>query len=162
MTEDQIKHMVDRFLGWKLPEHFRPDAGISFEPEFNKEWNAKQGKPPQRYEPVGTNLFSADQATAMVRYMVEGMLGAESDDPDFFCEACGCAIKVGDKYTPTLDGCYLCEKDAPSYQDAVDHWNSNSPETDDEREAAEGCRKELADHVSAGGSPDDIPLRVYR
>ncbi len=40
MTEDQIKHMVNRFLGWKLPEHFKPDAGISFEPEFNKEWNA--------------------------------------------------------------------------------------------------------------------------
>ena len=73
MTEDQIKHMVDRFLGWKLPEHFRPDAGISFEPEFNKEWNAKQGKPPQRYEPVGTNLFDATQARAMVEYMTEGM-----------------------------------------------------------------------------------------
>jgi len=29
-TEDQIKHMVDRFLGWALPENFSPDAGISF------------------------------------------------------------------------------------------------------------------------------------
>lgn len=33
MTEDQIKHMVNRFLQWKLPEHFRPDAGISFKAE---------------------------------------------------------------------------------------------------------------------------------
>ena len=73
MTEDQIKHMVNRFLDWKLPESFHPDAGISFEPEFNKEWNAKQGKPPQRHEPVGTNLFDATQAEAMVRYMTEGM-----------------------------------------------------------------------------------------
>lgn len=22
MTDDQIKHMVDRFLGWKLPDDF--------------------------------------------------------------------------------------------------------------------------------------------
>lgn len=73
MTDEQIKHMVQRFLMWKLPEHFRPDAGISFEPEFNVEWNAKHGKPPQRHEPVGTNLFDADQAEAMVRHMVEGL-----------------------------------------------------------------------------------------
>lgn len=73
MTDDQIKHMVDRFLQWRLPENFRPDAGITFEPEFNKEWNAKQGKPPQRHEPMGTNLFCADQAEAMVRHMIEGM-----------------------------------------------------------------------------------------
>lgn len=73
MTEDQIKHMVDRFLSWKLPENFHPDAGISFEPEFNKEWNAKQGKPPQRHKPSGTNLFDATQAEVMVRHMIEGL-----------------------------------------------------------------------------------------
>jgi hypothetical protein len=73
MTEEQIKYMVDRFLGWRLPEDFSPDAGISFEPEFNKEFNAARGKPPSRHEPVGTNLFAADQATAMVRYMLDGL-----------------------------------------------------------------------------------------
>ena len=73
MTDEQIKYMADRFLGWRLPENFNPDAGISFEPEFNKEWNAKQGNPPQRHEPVGTNLFSADPAEAMVRHMLEGL-----------------------------------------------------------------------------------------
>lgn len=26
MTDDQIKHMVNRFLGWKLPENFNPDG----------------------------------------------------------------------------------------------------------------------------------------
>ena len=46
--EEQIKQMVTRFLGWKLPDDFHPDDGISFEPFFNIEWNAKQGKPPQR------------------------------------------------------------------------------------------------------------------
>lgn len=73
MTDDQIKHMVQRFLGWKLPENFSPDAGISFKPEFNVEWNAKQGLPSQRHEPVGTNLLDYTQAEAMVRHIIEGM-----------------------------------------------------------------------------------------
>lgn len=73
MTDEQIKHMVDRFLGWRLPEHFQPDAGISFKPEYNVEYNAAQGKPPARHQPVGTNLFDATQAEAMVRYITDGM-----------------------------------------------------------------------------------------
>jgi hypothetical protein len=75
MTEEQIKHMANRFLGWKLPENFHPDAGISFTPEYNVEYNASQGKPPSRHEPIGTNLFNATQAEAMVRYMIEGLPG---------------------------------------------------------------------------------------
>lgn len=68
MTEEQIKYMVDRFLSWKLPEHFNPDGGISFQKTFNEQtpW-------PGKHEPSGTNLLSADQATMMVQYMVEGM-----------------------------------------------------------------------------------------
>jgi hypothetical protein len=73
MTDEQIKHMVERFLCWRLPENFNPDAGISFAPEFNVEWNAKQGLPPQRHTPTGTNLFDYTQATAMIRHLVEGM-----------------------------------------------------------------------------------------
>jgi len=68
MTDAQIKHMVDRFLGWKLPADFRPDGGIEFTPDFNV-FSAH----PQKREPSGTNLFDARQADAMVRYMVEGM-----------------------------------------------------------------------------------------
>lgn len=68
MHKDQIKHMVDRFLMWKLPVTFNPDNGISFDPIHSK------GTPHQgRREPVGTNLLSADQATDMVRFMVDGM-----------------------------------------------------------------------------------------
>lgn len=68
MTEEQIKHMVGRFLGWKLPENFRPDGGISFEANYNQNtaWPAK-------HEPSGTNLFDATQADAMVRHMLEGL-----------------------------------------------------------------------------------------
>lgn len=65
-----VKRMVDRFLGWRLPEHFRPDAGISFNPEYNVEFNAKYGKPPALHQPTGTNLFDATQAEAMIRYML--------------------------------------------------------------------------------------------
>lgn len=73
MTDEQIKHLVNRFLGWRLPENFQPDAGISFKPEYNVEYNASRGVPPARHEPSGTNVFDATQAEAMVRYMIEGM-----------------------------------------------------------------------------------------
>ena len=68
MTEDQIKHLVNRFLGWKLPHNFSPDNGISFTPIAGVD-----GPHPFRREPVGTNLFSGTEADAMVRYMTEGM-----------------------------------------------------------------------------------------
>ena len=68
MTEAQIKHMVDRFLGWRPPENFSPDAGISFKATYNEHTNY-----PAKHEPIGTNLFDATQADAMVRYMVEGL-----------------------------------------------------------------------------------------
>ena len=83
MTEDQIKHMVDRFLGWRLPEDFRPDNGISFKPTFNDHLPT-----PTRCDPSGTNLFDARQADAMVRYMVEGL----RDD------AAGCAERDVGRY----------------------------------------------------------------
>lgn len=68
MNDAQIKHMVDRFLNWRLPENFSPDGGISFEPLGNK-------GTPHEYtrEPSGTNLLDAAQAEAMVRHMTEGM-----------------------------------------------------------------------------------------
>lgn len=73
MTEEQIKQMAERFLAWKLPENFNPDGGVKFEPYFNVEYMAKQGKPPMRHEPTGTNLFDYTQAVEMVRHMVEGL-----------------------------------------------------------------------------------------
>ena len=63
IDEAQIKHMVNRFLGWKLPDNFRPDNGIS----------VREGGWSRGFEPTGTNLFDATQAEAMVRYMVEGL-----------------------------------------------------------------------------------------
>lgn len=65
MDDAQIKHMVDRFLSWKLPEDFNPDDGIIFEPTFNN------GTPhPAKRNPTGTNLFDARQAEVMIRNML--------------------------------------------------------------------------------------------
>lgn len=73
MTDEQIKYMADRFLGWRLPDDFCPDAGISFEPRYNV------GTPYENKNlPIGTNLFDASQAEAMVRYMLEGL---PTDEP---------------------------------------------------------------------------------
>ena len=68
MTEAQIKHMVERFLSWKLPEDFAPDGGITFKPMFNE-----HTAHPMRHEPFGTNLLNYHQAEAMVRHILDGM-----------------------------------------------------------------------------------------
>lgn len=61
-TDDLVKEMVNRFLCWKLPKDFAPDAGISFKPykgdEYGNLW------------PIGTNLLHAGQAEEMVRHML--------------------------------------------------------------------------------------------
>ncbi len=69
LTDEQIKHMRDRFLFWKLPADFRPDCGIHFDADVAKKLHPQN----HRYEPQGTNLFDATQAEAMVRFMVEGV-----------------------------------------------------------------------------------------
>lgn len=68
MNDEQIKHMVSRFLAWRLPENFNPDGGVSFKRTFNE-----HTAHPMKHEPVGTNLLDADQAEAMVRHMLEGL-----------------------------------------------------------------------------------------
>jgi len=57
-----IKTMVDRFLGWPLPEKFSPDCGITYTPIIYN------GKIVSR--PIGTNLLNADQAKAMFEYVL--------------------------------------------------------------------------------------------
>lgn len=81
MTKDQIKHMVERFLTWELPENFSPDNGITFKPTFNDEYNEKRGLPPQFHNPTGTNLFDYTQAEAMVRHMLDGLPSEKDEQP---------------------------------------------------------------------------------
>jgi len=64
MTDAQIKQMAERFLAWKLPADFAPDAGISFKAEFNEHTDH-----PMRHQPTGTNLLSYAQALEMVRWI---------------------------------------------------------------------------------------------
>lgn len=54
--------MVDRFLGWKLPNDFAPDAGIS----LNRTYVDNFGMP------TGTNLLHAGQAKEMLQHVVGG------------------------------------------------------------------------------------------
>jgi len=68
LTDEQIKHMAERFLGWKLPESFNPDGGIKFDPIANKGSSHEY-----RHVPVGTNLWGYDDAVKMVRHMIEGL-----------------------------------------------------------------------------------------
>lgn len=63
--DDLIKRMVDRFLAWKLPADFAPDAGISFKAEFNEHTDH-----PMKHQPSGTNLLTADQARKMVEFLL--------------------------------------------------------------------------------------------
>lgn len=63
-----INESVNRFLGWKLPANFAPDAGIMFKPNANTE------SPVQfqyKHEPTGTNLFRAGQAEAMLIHVAK-------------------------------------------------------------------------------------------
>jgi hypothetical protein len=67
--KDYISKLVDRFLNWKLPEDFSPDCGISF-----KRTHSEFGPfGPQKHEPVGTNLLTADQARAMLEHILPPM-----------------------------------------------------------------------------------------
>jgi hypothetical protein len=65
----QMDAIVDRFLGWKLPFTFGPDAGINFTLPHGmsrEEAYAKVGR-----WPIGTNLFTADEARAMLEHVLD-------------------------------------------------------------------------------------------
>lgn len=64
--DPEMNAMVDRFLGWKLPQDFSPDCGIAFDGRKDDEWNKN------KTWPVGTNLFTADQVKSMLEYVVNG------------------------------------------------------------------------------------------
>jgi len=66
ISDAEVKGIANRFLGWKLPINFTPDAGISFKPDYNEgtDW-------PGKHEPCGTNLLSGAQAEEMVRFILD-------------------------------------------------------------------------------------------
>jgi hypothetical protein len=120
MTEDQIKHMVNRFLAWKLPETFNPDGGVSFEPVGNAGTQHAY-----RREPSGTNLLDYTQATAMVRHMLDGL-------PQIAQSEIGWVIERGDS-----------QPSQPTYWAGLDVWSQ------DHMDAVRFARKEDGERVSA-------------
>lgn len=65
----QMDAMVNRFLGWKLPVTFSPDAGVSFRPTgymMSREESHSKG-----WWPMGTNLLNADEARAMLEHVLD-------------------------------------------------------------------------------------------
>ena len=120
MNDAQIKHMVDRFLMWKLPENFSPDGGINFEPLRNKGTEYEH-----RREPIGTNLLDATQAEAMIRYLIEGLPAALTRD-DAYAEGFEDAV-----YAAALDGLSpssafdALHKAAEMVADWRHEWNEN-------------------------------------
>lgn len=65
-NEALAQQLTDRFLWWKLPTDFHPDCGIHFDADAAIKMNPINSK----YEPVGTNLFSATQAKEMFLWLL--------------------------------------------------------------------------------------------
>lgn len=76
-----VKTAVDRFIGWKLPYDFYPDCYI----EFDRAKANAMGS-----WPIGTNLFTVDQAKAMFEYALSASPAApEAAKPEQQAQA-GC------------------------------------------------------------------------
>ncbi len=70
-NKETIKALVNSFLSWKLPARFSPDGGIKFTllPHLHDthQW------------PIGTHLFTADQAEEMIKHILNNAPTIESD-----------------------------------------------------------------------------------
>jgi hypothetical protein len=76
MTPNEIiTQAVDKFLPWKLPQHFHPDSFISFDGSKHDTW----GGYPNSW-PTGTNLFTAEQARGMFEYCLLAAVEAQSKE----------------------------------------------------------------------------------
>ncbi len=90
--EKFIEEVTNRFLCWKLPEDFSPDGGISFQKVHSE--NSSWG--PIRYEPVGTNLFTASQTKEMLRQILGDSLGTfRYQDKSLYREKMKDAYNIG-------------------------------------------------------------------
>lgn len=63
-TISDIEKATQRFLGWRLPEPWNPDGGISYK-------RPNYAHPPADHDwPTGTNLFDYSQTKAMIEYIL--------------------------------------------------------------------------------------------
>jgi hypothetical protein len=70
-TAAQIKHMVDRFLGWPLPADFSPDGGVLYIP-----FSGAPSGTNLLGAPSGTNLLDGHQAAGMIEYILRDLPAA--------------------------------------------------------------------------------------
>jgi hypothetical protein len=100
-----VDEAVNRFLCWKLPQDFAPDAGIRFTPTPRQPGWAHDPWP------VGTNLFNAAQARAMFEHCLPALTAAapKVEEP-VRCARCGargnepCKEAVSlEQHTPLLE-----------------------------------------------------------
>lgn len=65
-----VAHMVSIFLKTELPNTFKPDGGIKFTvPATTKPW------------PTGTNLFTAEEATTLFTFLLNGAPTLDTKNP---------------------------------------------------------------------------------
>ena len=108
-----VTEAVNKFLGWKLPANFYPDHAIVFHKD-KCEFDRVGGWP------IGTNLFTADQAKAMFEHCLQNTR-ADLVKP-IQAEPVGYAVSSELQELQTDDSVYLyltCESseryDAPLY-----------------------------------------------
>ncbi|WP_433867062.1 hypothetical protein [Ralstonia wenshanensis] len=145
-----IKTMVDRFLGWRLPDDFAPDCGISFTPLGHPNgW------------PVGTNLLTAAQAEAMFLHA----LGVSGEPPHAECPPPLDATEAAEREHM---GCAHCRTGIYAQQHCINCGLNVSPSCDCHRGRA--ARKisqqdpEPIYQVVAGEDPDiwrDVTAAEY-
>ena len=77
-----VTEAVNKFLGWKLPANFYPDHAIVFHKD-KCEFDRVGGWP------IGTNLFTADQAKAMFEHCLQNtradLVKPIQAEPDGYC-----------------------------------------------------------------------------
>lgn len=91
-----IDAAANRLMGWPLPKDFCPDCGISFDGRKDDEWNKN------KTWPVGTNLFSVEQAKKMLEYVLAGSSpapAASAADPEASTGVMGVLERRGGKST---------------------------------------------------------------
>ena len=77
-----IAEMVNRFLCWPLPKDFCPDGGVKFERKVGTlEGERDRADMGPGWWPIGTNLFTADQAKAMFEHALAGTHPAPAAEP---------------------------------------------------------------------------------
>ncbi len=151
ITEEQIDYMVNRFLSWKLPEYFSPDAGISFKSTFNESTAY-----PMKHEPTGTNLLDANQAKSMVRYILDGVAWTKPLlKPEFDPDYVAAMTRVNQRAADAQDAAFV-RLVIDAVADAAERFLAEPTSVEQERiEIAEIIEAKAIEHDDAANEISD-------